>query len=70
VASKRCESVQAGTLWRPRTHAESLLDHLPCCTCCSALGNIPGVPKVHYKGRQGDFYIMVRSTSLPWGRLP
>jgi serine/threonine protein kinase len=23
-----------------------------------ALGNIPGVPKVHYKGRQGDFYIM------------
>ena len=26
----------------------------------SALGNIPGVPKVHYKGRQGDFYIMVR----------
>ncbi len=26
---------------------------------CSALGNIPGVPKVHYKGRQGDFYIMV-----------
>ncbi|KAI3428793.1 hypothetical protein D9Q98_007612 [Chlorella vulgaris] len=24
-----------------------------------ALGNIPGVPKVHYKGRQGDFYIMV-----------
>ncbi|GAB4816588.1 hypothetical protein N2152v2_003634 [Parachlorella kessleri] len=24
-----------------------------------ALGNVPGVPKVHYKGRQGDFYIMV-----------
>jgi hypothetical protein len=27
---------------------------------CRALGNIPGVPKVHFKGRQGDFYIMVR----------
>lgn len=24
-----------------------------------ALGNISGIPKVHYKGRQGDFYIMV-----------
>lgn len=24
-----------------------------------ALGDIPGVPKVHYKGRQGDYYIMV-----------
>ncbi|KAG7672488.1 hypothetical protein Ndes2526B_g08992 [Nannochloris sp. 'desiccata'] len=24
-----------------------------------ALGNISGVPKVHYKGRQGDYYIMV-----------
>ena len=29
----------------------------------SALGNIPGVPKVHYKGRQGDFYIMVRAAT-------
>ena len=26
---------------------------------CRALGNIPGIPKVHYKGRQGDYYIMV-----------
>lgn len=24
-----------------------------------ALGNIAGIPKVHYKGRQGDYYIMV-----------
>lgn len=31
----------------------------PAVPACSALGNIPGVPKVHYKGRQGDFYIMV-----------
>ena len=30
---------------------------------CRALGNIPGVPKVHYKGRQGDYYIMVRRWS-------
>ena len=27
---------------------------------CSSLGGIHGVPKVHYKGRQGDYYIMVR----------
>jgi aromatic ring hydroxylase len=26
----------------------------------SSLGGIHGVPKVHYKGRQGDYYIMVR----------
>jgi hypothetical protein len=31
----------------------------PRSVLCRALGNIPGVPKVHYKGRQGDFYIMV-----------
>ncbi|RWV94763.1 hypothetical protein GW17_00042668 [Ensete ventricosum] len=26
---------------------------------CSTLGGIHGVPRVHYKGRQGDYYIMV-----------
>lgn len=26
---------------------------------CSALGGSHGVPRVHYKGRQGDYYIMV-----------
>lgn len=25
----------------------------------SQLGGIPGIPRVHYKGRQGDYYIMV-----------
>lgn len=25
----------------------------------SALGGSHGVPRVHYKGRQGDYYIMV-----------
>ena len=29
---------------------------------CSALGNIPGVPKVHFKGKQGDYYVMVSSS--------
>jgi hypothetical protein len=26
----------------------------------SSLGGIHGVPKVHFKGRQGDYYIMAR----------
>lgn len=26
---------------------------------CSALGGSHGVPQAHYKGRQGDYYIMV-----------
>jgi len=26
---------------------------------CSALGGSHGVPRVHFKGRQGDYYIMV-----------
>jgi hypothetical protein len=30
----------------------------------SSLGGIHGVPKVHYKGRQGDYYIMVRLAAL------
>jgi len=25
----------------------------------SALGGSHGVPRVHYKGRQGDYYVMV-----------
>ena len=29
---------------------------------CSSLGGVPGVPKVHYKGRQGEYYIMVSHT--------
>ena len=28
---------------------------------CSSLGGILGIPKVHYKGRQGDYYVMVGS---------
>ena len=26
----------------------------------SSLGSISGIPRVHYKGRQGDYYVMVR----------
>lgn len=26
----------------------------------SSLGGVHGIPKVHYKGRQGDYYVMVR----------
>lgn len=25
----------------------------------SSLGGIHGIPRVHYKGRQGDYYVMV-----------
>jgi len=32
--------------------------------CCSTLGGIHGVPRVHYKGRQGDYYVMVRTTCI------
>lgn len=34
---------------------------LPCTY--RALGDVYGLPKMHYKGKQGDFYIMV-STAL------
>lgn len=26
---------------------------------CSTLGGSHGVPRVHYKGQQGDYYVMV-----------
>ncbi len=29
---------------------------------CSSLGGVHGIPKVHYKGRQADYYIMVRAS--------
>jgi len=29
-----------------------------------SLGGVHGIPKVHYKGRQGDYYIMVRRLAL------
>jgi hypothetical protein len=29
------------------------------CQICSSLGGIHGIPRVHYKGRQGDYYVMV-----------
>ena len=32
-------------------------NHLFCN--CSTLGGSHGVPRVHYKGRQGDYYVMV-----------
>ena len=31
---------------------------------CSTLGGIHGVPQVHYKGRQGDYYVMVMENLL------
>lgn len=34
-------------------------------TWCSSLGGVPGVPKVHFKGRQGEYYIMVRLPPNP-----
>lgn len=37
------------------------------CACVlrshRSLGGVHGIPKVHYKGRQGDYYIMVRCAS-------
>lgn len=30
---------------------------------CRSLGGVHGIPKVHYKGRQGDYYIMVSHIS-------
>lgn len=50
--------------------------HVPACkpsnkrTYCPyltyrALGDVYGLPKMHYKGKQGDFYIMVSFTELP-----
>lgn len=30
----------------------------------SALGGSHGVPRVHFKGRQGDFYVMVSRFKL------
>jgi hypothetical protein len=32
-------------------------------TVCRSLGGVHGIPKVHYKGRQGDYYIMVSNSS-------
>ena len=37
-----------------------LCTHAGYAVLRSTLGNTVGVPKVHYKGRQGDYYIMVR----------
>jgi hypothetical protein len=36
---------------------------MPACSIhppIRSLGGVHGIPKVHYKGRQGDYYIMVR----------
>lgn len=30
---------------------------------CRSLGGVHGIPKVHFKGRQGDYYIMVGLTT-------
>ena len=30
---------------------------------CSSLGGVPGVPKVHFKGRQGEYYVMVSASA-------
>lgn len=31
----------------------------------SSLGGVHGIPKVHYKGRQGDYYVMVMDVLGP-----
>lgn len=38
------------------------------CSYCRQLGEVYGIPKVHYKGQQDDFYIMVRN--YPCARPP
>ena len=35
-----------------------------------SLGGVHGIPKVHYKGRQGDYYVMVRCGARAFARLP
>jgi VanZ family protein len=30
-----------------------------CMSFCSTLGGSHGVPRAHFKGRQGDYYVMV-----------
>ena len=41
---------------------------LTACTLrSSSLGSIHGIPRVHYKGRQGDYYVMVRPPGEPRG---
>lgn len=43
-------------------------DHISYNVCWflanSALGGSHGVPKVYYKGRQGDYYVMVKSEHI------
>ena len=39
-------------------NAQAMCEH--CRAPCSSLGGIHGIPRVHYKGRQGDYYVMVR----------
>ena len=38
------------------SHAFTALTPFPPC---SSLGGVPGIPKVHFKGRQGEYYVMV-----------
>ena len=38
--------------------------------CSSSLGGIHGIPRVHYKGRQGDYYVMVSSMPFLLSCLP
>lgn len=38
---------------------ELILCSVICFFSLSALGGSHGVPRVHYKGRQGDYYVMV-----------
>lgn len=45
-----------------RLHArQCLLSNLHTVLQCRNLGEVYGLPKMHYKGKQGDFYIMVCS---------
>ena len=44
-----------------------LLPRKLCITTCfvfSSLGGVQGIPKVHFKGRQAEYYIMVRVLTL------
>ncbi len=47
-----------GTTGRP-CPAQTLIFTWRVRLPCSAIGEVYGVPKVHYKGQQGEFYVMI-----------
>lgn len=63
-----CVLIAAFTLWaccRQELTAAVILLLYADLLCSSSLGGIHGIPRVHYKGRQGDYYVMVSSMQCP-----